>query len=418
MTPPQRTIPPYVAAVRVARDGVEQSVGSGFLADAFHIVTCAHVITHALPEERRRPLRAGLDEEVGSAAAAAQRGLTIHISAGFESGRETRIEARVHAEDPAHDLTVLRLEKPIYGVVPPAFGLGRRIEGLCIGFGAQAGRIARFEWENISGASFFESGTDDHPSYLQHLHGAPAGFSGGPLVIEDKAGRHHLLGVAGVGGFASSTGIDIAAAPILRLLRQETNWREPTGDAGMAAEGVPGAAQRFDLPCANIAAAAFRFVGNDSEPLFRAERPLSAAEARTICGDEKLAGAERLPAHAGGPDVLFRLLETLKRQASGHLRLPTVLELRALAEEDAAGQDIGGFGLPALLDDYRTDAAVLATPPGTAEWALGPDRQPRVYLRQRDHGGLTALADAQAAGEAPSHLRFAVRPMFDPESRP
>lgn len=393
-------------------------MGSGFLADPFHVVTCAHVITHALPEERQRSLRRGLDEKVGSAAAAAQRGLTIYVSAGFGSDRETQIEARVRLEDPTYDLAVLRMEKPIYGVVPPGFARGRRGESRCIAFGWQNERIARFAWDSLEAGSFYESATDDHPSYIQHVHGAPAGFSGGPVVIEDRAGHHELLGVAVIGGLASPTGSVISTPPILRLLRQETDWQEPAPDAGAAAEGGPGTAQRFDLPCAGIGAMAFCFVGKASEPMFRAERPLSAAEARTLCGLGQLAGADRIPAHAAAPDALHHILETLKRLASRHLRLPTLLELRTLAQADAEGEDIGGLGLPALLEDYRKDAAVLATPPGTAEWALGPDRQPRVYLRKRGLDGLTTLADAQAAGEVPSHLRFAVRPMFDPGSRP
>jgi hypothetical protein len=387
--------PPYLCAVRVSVDGQLATSGSGLLVGPDLVLTALHVIITPSSADTEHDLDQPLQ------ASRALSGALADVAVGSSAlERSAFRNALLHGVDAQHDLALLKLDKPMRMVAPPALADGREPVGMLVFHGYRDGKFRTQEMSATAHPVLRLMDDGETPASFTLSGDLPTGYSGGPVITVEADGSHRLWGVSAFGGTGAArlgfTGWGAVRALLSRhkcLAGLEALSRRAV---------VPGVPAEVCLPVAGGPSLAFRPCDQGDRPRFRARTPVSAALADHLAGRPARPGASALPAHLVDADEVTALVAALSAAAGETLRLPRLEDLTALG--DAHGTLAVDVGLPLRLAVYERS---LAPPVGSVEWVEGDGGQPEAWQFRRD--GETRLA----VGELPSgHTRFAVRPLL------
>lgn len=383
--------PPYLCAVRVSVDGRLATAGSGLLVGPDLVLTALHVAIAQTEGDLDQPLSAGR----------VPLGAVTHVAVGYTAlERSAFRNAVLVGEDVQHDLALLKLDKPLRTVAPPALADGREPVGMLVFHGYRDGR---FQAQEMSAGAHpvrrvMEDG--ESPACFTLSGDLPTGYSGGPVITVEEGGSHRLWGVSAFGGTgAARLGFTGWGAVRALLSRHKCLAGFEALSRRVAVPGVPA---EVCLPVAGGPSLTFRPCSQSDRHRFRARTPVSAALADHLSGRPSRPGASSLPAHLVDAEEVTTLVAALSAAVGETLRLPRLEDLMALGDaHDTLSVDAG---LPLRLAVYERS---LAPPVGSVEWVEGDGGQPEAW--QFRHDGETRLA----VGELPSgHTRFAIRPLL------
>ena len=340
--------PPNVAGVYVREPRGGEGWGTALLVADRYAVTCRHVLSEV----------AGVNRGV------ALDSLTVELRLG-DSTRRVRAVVPPVAEHPTRDLVLLRLEQPFEGwmELPPGPPRGL-VKKAVVALGTASADLHPTSHRGEMDL-FTVQRTDGRDEQLVAPFGAPGGFSGGPVFVEDEEGAPLLVGLCRLGGDDVAWGKIIARESLVDFLIQHLpvlhdaavcpdSWR----DTWRAAVGWRGL--KPDIPWPGRA---------DQPPFWHVEpRPGHHAYVGVLPLSSDGWGRLKLADHLPDAAAVQRRLEMLSVAFGRPLRLPTSAELLAFEARLGTAPRYRLAGLPPDLRLFGDVAAPRPAPEGCLEW--------------------------------------------------
>ena len=374
--------PPYVACVWRG----DRPAGSGLLIGPRHVLTMLHVLVD-VPPQSAEARAASTSEPLPRPASGA------HYEVSFANDLDRRLAGRFIDADRNEDIALIELERPLHGIARPRFAApAQTSRARVVALGIQTeGEQRRPVFRHEAGTALLSSGPRAGRRSLQYGvdYGAQAGFSGGPVFLEDDGAVPQLIGLSRLGGDDLDHGSIVAADLVVHWLRGRFDdggeIREP-GDVGarLLARGYE-PFHRIAVG-ADLAFAALDVPGRPERgPSFVALAPISRATRRVDGPGPDATDADR-PAHFATAAEVAATLETLSRRHHVRFRLPSIDEIVRLQGLGAGHRAQPLFGEP-LWNRHFVDAAdaPLSPPQGVPEWCA---TQTETVVREHHDKGL------------------------------
>ncbi|MDR3376702.1 MAG: serine protease [Ancalomicrobiaceae bacterium] len=349
--------------------------GTGLLVDPRHVLTASHVVKpHGRSEaEAERARRSTISQPLPVA-------LSSRVQVDFAPSLGHPIGAKCTAQHRYHDVVLVELDEPLYGVSRPRFAdlsRGGKVAVVALGFIRKDAGEFELDVDHQTGQIDLDK-VLWHGETALHLStdfGAQGGFSGGPVFLADDEAQPSLAGISRLGGDALDHG-KIVAADIIKTFLEENRIdvsADPAVNDANADLVARGYAPNFRLAVQGdgpdlVFAALSDPKRPDDPPTFVAIAPISAATSRGLPADD-IRG--RRPEHFARPEEIDALIRRINRTHSVRARLMRYEEHAALARLWPEPSAPPLYGEPLWLHHFADDNdRPLAAPDDVCEWAM------------------------------------------------